>query len=66
MEELNPERLPSLPQGAHAVGALPADPPDLIIGSIPEIPELKIDLFRRLGEAYGSPPLRRRSFPGSK
>jgi 3-hydroxybutyryl-CoA dehydrogenase len=53
----NPDRLPPLPEGARAVGALPSDPPDLIIESIPEIPELKIDLFRRMGEAYGDVPI---------
>jgi 3-hydroxybutyryl-CoA dehydrogenase len=53
----NPESLPPLPEGARAVGALPADPPDLIIESIPEIPELKIDFFRLLGEAYGDIPI---------
>jgi 3-hydroxybutyryl-CoA dehydrogenase len=53
----NPDRLPPLPEGARAVDALPADPPDLIIESIPEKPELKIDLFRRLGEAYGDVPV---------
>ncbi|MCX5821041.1 MAG: 3-hydroxyacyl-CoA dehydrogenase NAD-binding domain-containing protein [Deltaproteobacteria bacterium] len=53
----NPDRLPPLPEGAHAVDALPTDPPDLIIESIPEIPELKIDFFRRLGKAYGDVPI---------
>lgn len=53
----NPDRLPPLPAGASAVSTLPADPPDLIIESIPEIPELKIDFFRRLGEAYGDVPI---------
>jgi 3-hydroxybutyryl-CoA dehydrogenase len=53
----NPDLLPPLPEGARAVAELPADPPDLIIESIPEKPELKIDLFRRLGEAYGDVPI---------
>ena len=53
----NPDRLPPLPAGARAVGDWPAEPPDLIIESIPEIPELKIDLFRRLGAAYGDLPI---------
>ena len=53
----NPDRLPPLPEGARAVGTLPVDPPDLIIESIPEKPELKIDLFRRMGKAYGDFPL---------
>jgi 3-hydroxybutyryl-CoA dehydrogenase len=53
----NPAGLPPLPEGARAVSALPADPPDLIIESIPEIAELKADLFRRLGEAYGEFPI---------
>lgn len=53
----NPDRLPPLPKGAHAMSVLPADPPDLIIESIPEIPELKIDFFKRLGEAYGDIPI---------
>jgi 3-hydroxybutyryl-CoA dehydrogenase len=53
----NPDGLPPLPEGARAVGDLPADPPDLIIESIPEKRELKIDLFRRLGEAYGDAPI---------
>lgn len=53
----NPQGLPPLPQGARAVNTLPADPPDLIIESIPEILELKLDLFRRLSEAYGEVPI---------
>lgn len=53
----NPDRLPPLPEGARAVGALPVDPPDLIIESIPEKPELKIDLFRRMGEMYEAFPI---------
>jgi 3-hydroxybutyryl-CoA dehydrogenase len=57
MVSRNPDRLPPLPAGGHAVSALPADPPDLIIESIPEIPGLKIDFFRRLGEAYGDVPI---------
>lgn len=53
----NPDRLPPLPDGARAVDTLPTAPPDLIIESIPEKLGLKIDLFRRLGEAYGDLPI---------
>lgn len=53
----NPDRLPPLPEGARAVGSLPADPPDLIIESIPEVMELKTDLFRQLGQTYGDVPI---------
>jgi len=53
----NPERLPPLPEGARAVGTLSINPPDLIIESIPEIRELKMGLFRRLGKRYGAGPI---------
>ncbi|MCE5265090.1 MAG: 3-hydroxyacyl-CoA dehydrogenase family protein [Deltaproteobacteria bacterium] len=53
----NPDRLPALPSGARAVSVLPAEPPDLIIESIPEVLELKVDFFRRLGAAYGDRPI---------
>lgn len=53
----NPASLPPLPQGARAIAALPSAPPDLIIECIPEIAELKVDLFRRLGETYGDIPI---------
>ncbi len=45
----HPERV----GGLRATGELPAEPPDLVIEAIPEDLRLKIDLFRRLDEAYG-------------
>lgn len=50
----DPGRLGALPEGVTAVAALPAEPPDLIIESVPERLELTTELFRRIGEAYGA------------
>jgi 3-hydroxybutyryl-CoA dehydrogenase len=53
----NPGGLPPLPEGARAVRDLPTDPPDLVIETIPEVMELKTDLFGRLARAYGDRPI---------
>ncbi|MCJ7830482.1 MAG: 3-hydroxyacyl-CoA dehydrogenase NAD-binding domain-containing protein, partial [Desulfobacterales bacterium] len=53
----NPDRLPPLPAGTRACRDLPATAPDLIIECIPEKLELKAELFRRIGQAYGAVPI---------
>jgi len=53
----NPKLLPPLPAGTRAFQALPATAPDLIIECIPEKLELKAELFRRIGQAYGAAPI---------
>jgi 3-hydroxybutyryl-CoA dehydrogenase len=48
----DPSRLKSLPAGVTAVGSLPAQPPDLIVESIPEQRELKVACYREVEAAY--------------
>ncbi|MBL6946168.1 MAG: hypothetical protein ISR47_05985 [Rhodospirillales bacterium] len=47
-----PGTLVDLPEGVAAIGDLPAEAPDLIVESIPEIFDLKIELFTKLDVAY--------------
>lgn len=50
-------RIGDLPDGARAVADLPDEPPDLVIENWPEVPETKIELFRRLEAKYGAGPI---------
>jgi 3-hydroxybutyryl-CoA dehydrogenase len=54
----NPCRLAGrLPPSVAVVDALPSAAPDLVVESIPEIPELKTRLFRELEERYAERPV---------
>lgn len=53
----DPSRITDLPAGGRAVKDLPDEPPDLVIETIPEVRDLKLDLYRRLEEAYGGVPI---------
>ncbi|MPY75316.1 MAG: hypothetical protein GEU87_13750 [Alphaproteobacteria bacterium] len=46
-----------VPPGVRVVGALPPEPPDLIVEAIPEDIALKHALFERLEAAYGGAPI---------
>ncbi len=46
-------QLADLPDNINAVADLPETPPDLIIESVPEDIDLKIELLRRVDAAYG-------------
>jgi 3-hydroxybutyryl-CoA dehydrogenase len=50
----HPDKLGALPDGVRAVGTLPREAPDLVIESIPEELDLKLELFRALDQAYGT------------
>jgi 3-hydroxybutyryl-CoA dehydrogenase len=45
-------RHPEQVGGLRATGELPREPPDLVIEAVPEDLALKVDLFRRLDDAY--------------
>lgn len=49
----DPAKIGDLPNGVSATADLPGEAPDLIVESIPEFLDLKIDLFKRLDAAYG-------------
>jgi 3-hydroxybutyryl-CoA dehydrogenase len=53
----DPSCIDGLPAGAKAVAALPENPPDLVIEAVPEVMELKHELFARLEAAYGAGPI---------
>jgi len=50
----NPARLAGqLPSTIEVVNKLPVRPPDLVIESVPEIREIKLDFFKEVETAYG-------------
>ena len=53
----DPSKARDVPPGVSVVGDLPETAPDLIIESVPEDLDLKIDLFGRLQKAYGDVPI---------
>jgi 3-hydroxybutyryl-CoA dehydrogenase len=54
----DPKRLEgALPTGAAAVSELPAQPPDLVVESIPEKAELKLALYKAIERRYGGFPV---------
>lgn len=53
----DPSRIVDLPAGTRAVADLPDEAPDLVIENWPEVPETKIELFRRLETRYGAGPV---------
>lgn len=53
----DPSKAADVPPNVTVTAALPADPPDLIIESIPEDIALKHALFERLEAAYGDGPI---------
>jgi 3-hydroxybutyryl-CoA dehydrogenase len=53
----DPSRITDAPDGVSVTGDLPAEPPDLIVESIPEDLPLKIALLERLEKAYGDAPI---------
>ncbi len=48
-----PSRPRKVPDGVTVTATLPAAEPDLIIESVPEVLDTKIEVFRHLEEAYG-------------
>jgi 3-hydroxybutyryl-CoA dehydrogenase len=45
------------PDGVSVTDTLPTQAPDLIVESVPEVLDTKIEMFRRMEEAYGDRPI---------